>query len=290
MIEFTKIQGLGNDYLYINCINPKNNIPKVGIEKLARYMCNRNFGVGADGIILLKESNTADFKMEIYNSDGSRAQMCGNGIRGLGKYIFENGILKKDNLRIETDVGIKNIRLYIKNNKVDYAMVNMGVPILEKELIPVICEENEFNDKGIITKKFNIENKEYIGYCISMGNPHCVIYQKNLEIIDIEKVGSIIENSNCFPEKSNVEFIQILDRKTIKMRVWERGAGKTLACGTGACAVMTVSNILGFTGRDVKVMLDGGELYIKQDEKSKNIYMTGIITKVFDGIIEIGNL
>ncbi len=266
MIEFTKMHGIGNDYIYINQLNDKNFIRNIG--PFTRYICDRHFGVGADGIILIKKSNLADVKMEIYNSDGSQAQMCGNGIRCLGKYIFDNNFIKSDELKVETLAGIKQLKLHIKNNNVEEVTVNMG--------------RAKFNNNI----KIKISDKEFDGTAISMGNPHFVILTKNVENVDVCKYGSIIEKYKIFPEKTNVEFAEIVGNTSIKMRVWERGSGETLACGTGACATFAVCNRQNLVKDKATIYLAGGSLKINIDNINENIYMTGIATKICDGKIE----
>lgn len=284
MIEFTKMHGLGNDYIYINNIGGRNYIPEEKIPRFTRYICNRNFGVGADGIILIKESEIADLKMEIYNSDGSKAEMCGNGIRCFGKYVYDNKIVEKKNITIETLAGLRKLFLqtHPKTNKVIEVTVNMGRPVWENEKIPVNIEKEHY--KKPIT--LQIENWKVEGMAVSMGNPHFVIIVKDVDKIDLNKYGSLIENAPCFPNKTNVEFIQILGNKSIKMRVWERGSGETFACGTGACAAFAVCYEKRLVMPDAKVYLKGGELKISLDRNTNNIFMTGLATKVCDGVIE----
>ncbi len=269
MVEFTKMNGLGNDYIYINQLDDKNIIRN--IEPFTRYICDRHFGVGADGVILIKNSSVADLKMKIYNSDGSQAQMCGNGIRCFGKYVYENNIIKRNKISVETMAGIKDLQLHIKNGEVQEVTVNMGRPTWNN------------SDEFVKIKAIDLDVE---GMCVSMGNPHFVIFTKDVEKIDIKKYGSFIENYNLFPERTNVEFIQVFGIYTIKMRVWERGSGETLACGTGACAAFAVCKKLNLVKNNVKVLLKGGELKVELDNYTNDIYMTGIATKVFDGKIE----
>lgn len=284
MMEFTKMHGLGNDYIYINNIGGKNYIPEEKIPQFTRYICNRNFGVGSDGIILIKESKIADLKMEIYNADGSRAEMCGNGIRCFGKYVYDNKILEKKNLKIETLAGIREVFLQTqaKTNNVTEVTVNMGRPIWENEKIPINLGKEHY--KKLIALQVN--DWEVEGMAVSMGNPHFVILVQDVEKIDLNKYGKLIECNPCFPNKTNVEFIQILGNRSIKMRVWERGSGETYACGTGACAAFAVCYERKLVMPDVKVYLKGGELKIALDRNTNNIYMTGLATKVCDGTIE----
>ena len=237
IIEFTKMHGLGNDYIYIDMTNKqKNNIEENELPKIARFLSNRHFGIGGDGIILIEKSEIADFKMRIFNSDGTEAEMCGNGIRCFAKYIYENGLTKRENLKIETLAGIKEIKL-IKNdkNKIEKIEVNMGIPKIEEKI-----------RLKILDKEFEITN-------ISMGNPHAVIFVDNVEKVDLEKYGSAIENNKYFPNRTNVEFVEILDKNLVKMRVWERGAKETYACGTGACAVVVAGYINNLNKRLQKI-------------------------------------
>ena len=279
MIEFIKMQGLGNDYLYINCIN---NREPLFPEELAKRLSNRHFGVGADGIILICNSKIADFKMRIFNADGSEAEMCGNGIRCFAKYVYDYKLTDKKELEIETLSGVRNVKLNILNkNIIESVTVDMGEPILHTVKIPVLTRD----EPPIKDLKIAIKNKIFTITCVSMGNPHAVIRLHNLDDIDIHEYGPLIEKRSEFPNRTNVEFIQIKDRERIKMRVWERGAGETLACGTGACAA-TVSSVLnGYTNRNVIVELLGGELSVDWKESDNHVYMTGPATTVFRGRI-----
>ncbi len=268
IIEFTKMQGLGNDYIYINFIEHEfkeiyENIPKI---------CDRHFGIGADGVILILKSKTADFKMRIFNADGSEAQMCGNGIRCVGKYLYDNKITRKLELNIETACGIKKLKLEEKNGVVENVQVDMGEPNFKSM-------KNELN--------IRIENEDMKLKCVSMGNPHAVTTVEDLDEMNIENYGPIIENDTNFPERTNVEFVEILDENNIKMRVWERGAKETLACGTGACASVVICNISGYTNRLVNVYLLGGTLTIYWNEIDNHVYMKGPAQTVFKGMIEI---
>lgn len=274
VIEFTKMQGLGNDYIYIDSINRQyENI----IECIPK-LCNRNFGIGSDGVILILESKVADFKMKMFNADGTEAGMCGNGIRCVGKFLYDKGRTKKTELSIETLSGIKHLVLSIgKDNKVAKVQVDMGKPSLEPKKIPVISEDNR---KEVIINNETINLK-----CVSMGNPHAIIVVDSVDNINIEKFGPIIENDPSFPEKTNVEFIEILDDKNIKMRVWERGTGETLACGTGACASAVICNLEGYTKENINVHLLGGILQIKLDKNNNHVYMIGPAITVYEGKI-----
>ena len=275
MIEFVKMHGLGNDYLYINCI--KNREPLFP-EELAKRLSNRHFGVGADGIILVCNSKIADFKMRIFNSDGSEAEMCGNGIRGFAKYVYDYNLIDKNEFKIETLAGIRKVKLNTLNKSItENITVDMGEPILHPVKIPVLTRE----EPPIKDLKIVIKNKIFTITCVSMGNPHAIIRLHNLEDINIKEYGPLIENRSEFPKRTNVEFIEIKDRSRIKMKVWERGAGETLACGTGACASTVASVLNGYTERKVVVELLGGELEVEWNEEDSHVYMTGPATTVF---------
>ena len=279
MIEFVKMHGLGNDYLYKNCI--KNREPLFP-EELAKRLSNRHFGVGADGIILVCNSKIADFKMRIFNSDGSEAEMCGNGIRGFAKYVYDYNLIDKNEFKIETLAGIRKVKLNTLNKSItENITVDMGEPILHPVKIPVLTRE----EPPIKDLKIVIKNKIFTITCVSMGNPHAIIRLHNLEDINVKEYGPLIENRSEFPKRTNVEFIEIKDRSRIKMKVWERGAGETLACGTGACASTVASVLNGYTERKVVVELLGGELEVEWNEEDSHVYMTGPATTVFRGRI-----
>lgn len=272
-IKFTKMHGLGNDYIYINVLENKDLkeiFTRYKIGALVRYLSNRNFGVGGDGVIFIENSLIADFKMRIFNSDGTEAEMCGNGIRCFARYVYEKNMIKNKKIRIETLAGIKEAEI-IENNKkeIEEIKINMGKAKIQ----------NNINIK-IQDKNFKINR-------ISIGNPHAIIFVPDVEKIPIEEYGPIIENHRYFPLKTNVEFVQILERNLIKLRVWERGAKETFACGTGSCASVIAGIKNKLLKNEVKVLLKGGELKIKMDEKTKNIYMQGIATKVFEGEIYV---
>lgn len=276
-IQFTKMHGLGNDYIYIDAIKNKDLkeiFTRYSLGALVRYLSDRHFGIGGDGVIFLDSSTVADFKMRIFNSDGTEAEMCGNGIRAFAKYIYDNSLAEGEILKIETLAGIKEIKREkyltgINNEEIDEYVVNMGQPKVWGKT------ELEISDNKIETIN------------ISIGNPHTVIFVENVDNIQIDKIGPIIENYKYFPQKTNVEFVQILDKNLIKVRVWERGSGETLACGTGSCAAVIAGVTNNLTKRKVKVLLQGGELEIDWNEQDNNVYMKGIATKVFDGTIEI---
>lgn len=274
MIKFTKMHGLGNDYVYIDAIDQK-------IENessLAKFVSNRHFGIGSDGLILICKSEIADFKMRMFNSDGSEAEMCGNGIRCVGKFVYDKGLTNKTTVKIETLAGIKTLILNTKDGKVETARVDMGEPILEAEKIPVISTE-----KTVKNLELEAENKKFKFTCVSMGNPHAITIVENTKEFDVEKYGKVLEIDNAFPKKANIEFAQIIDRQNINMRVWERGAGETLACGTGACATAVACNLNGLTDRKVNIELLGGTLNIEWNETDNHVYMTGPAVTVFDG-------
>ena len=278
MIKFTKMQGLGNDYVYMDAIHQK-------IENessLARFVSNRHFGIGSDGLILICKSDVADFKMRMFNSDGSEAEMCGNGIRCVGKFVYDKGLTDKTTVTIETLAGIKTLELNTKDGKVETVKVDMGEPILNPKEIPVISDEEPVKNLML-----EAEGRKFKFTCVSMGNPHAITEVENTEKFDVEKYGKVLEVDKAFPNKTNVEFIQIVDKNHVKMRVLERGAGETLACGTGACATAVACYLNGKTDRNVEVELLGGKLFIEWNEENNHIYMTGPAVTVFEGVLEI---
>lgn len=275
MIKFTKMQGLGNDYMYIDCT--KTSEPE-NVNILAQKMSDRHFGVGSDGIILICKSDIADFKMRMFNFDGSEAEMCGNGIRCVGKFVYDKGLTNKTQVSIETLAGIKILELNVENGKVSTVKVDMGEPILSPEKIPVISNENPVKNLEIeaLDRKFKFT-------CVSMGNPHAITIVENVDNFDVEKYGKVLEIDEHFPKRCNIEFIEITSNDTIKMRVWERGAGETLACGTGACATAVACNINEYTKNKVSIELLGGTLYIEWNKDDNHVYMTGPAEIVFEG-------
>ena len=274
MIKFTKMHGLGNDYVYMDAIHQ--NIENESL--LAQFVSNRNFGIGSDGLILICKSDIADFKMRMFNSDGSEAEMCGNGIRCVGKFVYDKGMTDKTEVRIETLAGIKVLNFNIKEGKVESVRVDMGEPILEPKNIPVISEE-----KIVKNLKIKAIDKEFKFTAVSMGNPHAITLVEDVKSFDVKKYGEVIEIDSKFPNKTNVEFIERLDKDNIKMRVWERGAGETLACGTGACASVVACILNNLTNRKVKVELLGGFLEIEWNQEDNHVYMTGPAVTVFEG-------
>ena len=282
MIKFTKMEGLGNDYVYVDCTKKSNE----EIDYISKCVCkisNRHFGVGSDGLILICKSDVADFKMQMYNKDGSQAQMCGNGIRCVGKYVYDKGLTHKNSITVETLAGIKKLDFDIKDNKVESVTVNMGKPIFQENLIPCVADTIVKNDVNEISHvRLRVLDKDFDFTCVSMGNPHAIATVDDVDNFDVEKYGKIVECDEHFSQKTNVEFIEILNKSTIKMRVWERGAGETLACGTGASAsaVACILNELVDGNKEIKVKLLGGDLLIKWD---KDVYMTGPAKIVFEG-------
>ncbi|MDO5555915.1 MAG: diaminopimelate epimerase [Clostridia bacterium] len=279
-MKFTKMHGLGNDYVYIDCYSKEVNLKD--ISNLAKFMSNRHFGIGSDGIILICKSDVADFKMRMFNSDGSEAEMCGNGIRCVGKFVYDKGLTTKQTLKIETLAGAKILKLNITNQKVETVTVDMGEPIFEPKKIPV-----KYSQTPVKNLKIKVLDKDFNFTCVSMGNPHAVTIVDNISQFDVEKYGAVLEKNEHFPQKSNIEFIEIIDKNNIKMRVWERGAGETLACGTGACAVAIASNINELTNEKVNIELLGGILNINWDKKTNHVFMTGAATTVFEGQIDL---
>lgn len=280
-MKFTKMHGIGNDYVYVNCLSEELENP----EKVARFVSDRHFGIGSDGLILIKPSEIADFEMAMYNADGSRGEMCGNGVRCVAKYVYDYGLTGKTTISIETLAGIKYLQLSLKNNKVETVKVNMGSPILKVAKVPVISEHKE-----VINEDIEVDGKIYKITCVSMGNPHAITFVEDVQAIEIEKIGPKFENHNRFPQRVNTEFIQLVNRNYIKMRVWERGSGETLACGTGACASVVACIVNGYTDNEVTVELLGGKLTIFWDRDENTVYMTGSATTVFDGEIDISDL
>ncbi|WMI81699.1 diaminopimelate epimerase [Anaerotignum sp. MB30-C6] len=274
-MHFTKMEGCGNDYIYINCFEEVVNQP----EKLAIAMSERHFGVGADGLVLIMPSENADFRMRMFNLDGSEGEMCGNAARCIGKYVYERGLTKKEEVSLETAGGIRYLALNIEDGIVKTVGVDMGEPILEAEKIPVIHGESP-----VIGKRIAVNGTEFVFTCVSMGNPHGVTFVEDTAKFPVEAYGKLVEVSPLFPNKTNVEFVQVLSRNHINMRVWERGSGETLACGTGACASVVACILNGLCDREVKVSLIGGELTITWNEEDNHVYMSGPAAFSFDGV------
>lgn len=276
MLRFTKMQAIGNDYIYINCFEEKVKEP----ERLANRFSDRHFGVGSDGVILIGPSERADFFMDIYNADGSRAKMCGNGIRSVGKYVFERGLTDKRVFTVETLGGVKTLRLDVENGKVRFITVDMGAPELEPAKIPVLLPGKQAVDVPIA-----VDGKEYRATCVSMGNPHCVLFVDDVKTAPVETLGPKLECHPVFPERANIEFVQVLGPGELAMRVWERGSGETMACGTGSCASLVAAALNGRCGREAVVHLLGGDLKDRWDEAENTVYMQGPAEFVFDGVL-----
>ena len=280
-MKFTKMHGCGNDYIYVD--GAREIIPAERKSEVVKFLSDRHFGIGGDGVIFINPSDVADFEMEMYNMDGSRSEMCGNGIRCVGKYVYDHGLTQKTSLTIVSCGKIKYLELTVEDGKVTKVRVNMGSPILEAAEIPVVAEKSPVVDTPI-----TVDGKEYRMTCVSMGNPHAVVYVD--EMIDDEtmaKIGPLFEHHERFPRRVNAEFVKVLSRECVQMRVWERGTGETLACGTGACAVTVASILNGLTEDSITVELLGGNLEIFWDRKENVVYMTGPATTVFEGEIEI---
>lgn len=308
-IEFTKMHGCGNDYVYINGADIQ--IAESRKPELVRRLSDRHFGIGGDGVIFIHplngeaahagrnqqedgepnralyggEDGLADFEMEMYNADGSRAEMCGNGIRCVAKYVYDKGLTDKKSIRIASCGKVKHLDLAVEDGKAVSIKVNMGAPILKAEEVPVISGQEE-----AIAERIEVEGKEYEMTCVSMGNPHAVVFMKEWEDLDhfaIEKTGPYFENHVRFPKRTNTEFVKVIDRHTVQMRVWERGTGETLACGTGACATAVACVLNGLTEEEITVKLLGGELLIRWDREENTVYMTGPAAVVFEGTAEM---
>ena len=280
-MKFTKMHGIGNDYVYVNCFKEKIANP----PEVSKYVSDRHFGIGSDGLIMINPSEVADFEMEMYNADGSRAEMCGNGIRSVAKYVYDYGLTDKTSISVETLAGIKYLDLTIENGKVALVKVDMGKPELNPANIPIVMEDE--NADKVVDELISVDGEEYRMTGVSMGNPHTIVYIDDVKGLEIEKVGPKFENHERFPKRINTEFVKVLDRNTAEMRVWERGSGETLACGTGACAVAVACILNGLTEDKVTVKLLGGDLQIEWDREADHVYMTGPATVVFDGEIEL---
>lgn len=286
-MKFTKMQGCGNDYVYINGFEER--IPAAEKPELVRRLSDRHFGIGGDGVIFINPAEEADFEMEMYNADGTRAEMCGNGIRCVGKYVYDKGLTDADHITVVSGGKIKHLELKVEREQpegrgtVKKVRVNMGSPILEPALIPVEADGSRVVDEPLL-----VDGKEYRMTCVSMGNPHAVIFAREVAGLNLEQIGPSFENHPRFPNRTNTEFVEVLDRKTCFMRVWERGSGETLACGTGCCAVAAACVLNDLTDTAVTVKLLGGELLIEWDRMENVIYMTGPAVTVFEGEVGLG--
>lgn len=278
-MKFTKMQGAGNDYIYVNCFEETVENP----EAVAVRVSDRHFGVGADGLVLIKPSQKADFFMDMYNADGSRGKMCGNATRCVAKYVYDHKMTDKDEIALETLSGIKIIKITVEDGKAVAARVNMGAPILKGCEIPT-----KFDGETVVSQKLTVDKKTCDVTCVSMGNPHCVLYVDDVHALDLPRIGPKFEHHEMFPDRINTEFIHIINETEFDMRVWERGSGETLACGTGACAAAVASVLNGFCKRDteIKVNLLGGTLYINWTADG-DVYMTGPAETVCTGEIEL---
>lgn len=318
-MKFTKMQGIGNDYVYVNGFEEKVDNP----EEVSRIVADRHFGIGGDGLIIIQPSSVADCRMDMYNADGSRGKMCGNGVRCVAKYVYDHDIARKNVISVETLSGIRRIEVFPgADGKVDRARVNMGAPILEPALIPTTYGSSQNDARGesaeataagavfgrssasaavndeaekkpgaqaeaVIDAPFTVDGTEYRITAVSMGNPHCVVRVDDPAAFPLEKIGPMFEHAEIFPERVNTEFIRVDSRTHVTMRVWERGSGETLACGTGSCAVLAACVLNGWTERKVTIALRGGDLEVEWDERSGDIYMTGAAREVFHGEIDL---
>lgn len=279
-MKFTKMHGCGNDYIYVD--GSKEKIAAEDKPELVKRLSDRHFGIGGDGVIFINPSKEADFEMEMYNMDGTRAEMCGNGIRCVAKFVYDKGLTDQKNVSIVSCGKVKYLELNIENNKVSTVKVNMGAPVLKANDIPVIADGEE-----VISERIEVGEEIYNMTCVSMGNPHAVVFVDDVATLPLEKIGPMFENHVRFPKRINTEFVKVLDSETIEMRVWERGTGETLACGTGACASVVACILNGLTGEEVTVKLLGGNLQIRWDRNENLVYMTGPASTVFEGEIEL---
>lgn len=279
-MKFTKMHGCGNDYIYVD--GSKEQIPQERKPEIVRRLSDRHFGIGGDGVIFINPSEEADFEMEMYNMDGSRAEMCGNGIRCVAKFVYDEGLTDQTSISIISCGKIKYLDMFLEDGKVSTVRVNMGTPILKAEDIPVIADGDE-----VIGERIEVEERIYKMTCVSMGNPHAVIFMDDVSALPLDKIGPLFENHVRFPKRINTEFVKVLDDEHVEMRVWERGTGETLACGTGACAVTVACILNGLTKEQVTVKLLGGNLQIQWDRKENVVYMIGPAATVFKGEISI---
>lgn len=277
-MKFTKMHGCGNDYIYVNGMEEK--IEPEKKPELVRRMSKRHFGVGADGVIFINASDEADFEMEMWNADGTRGEMCGNGIRCVAKYVYDKGLTDKTELSVVSGGQVKYLELQVRDGKMMTARVNMGKPVFDPAKIPVVMPEGE---KNVVDAPIIVNGVEYHMTCVSMGNPHAVIFMDDVSGLEIEKIGPCFENHERFPRRVNTEFVKVVDRNHVEMRVWERGSGETLACGTGSCATVAACVLNGLTDTAVTVTLLGGELLIEWDREADLIYMTGSASTVYEG-------
>lgn len=278
-MRFTKMHGIGNDYIYVNCFEEKLDEP----EKISVYVSDRRKGIGSDGLVMILPSDKADFRMRIFNADGSEAMMCGNATRCIGKYVYDKGMTEKTEITLETNSGIKHLKLFPENGKVEYVEVDMGKAILVPRDIPVNSDKERF-----ISEPVEVDGKDYKITCVSMGNPHAVLFLDGIKDLDLEKIGPSFENHNLFPDRINTEFIEAIDPHTLNMRVWERGSGETFACGTGACASVVAAVLNGLCSHDeeIDVHLRGGDLKITYCSDG-TVIMKGPAAHICDGDIDV---
>ncbi len=280
-MKFTKMQGCGNDYVYVNGMAEQ--LPKEQKPEIVRFLSDRHFGIGGDGVIFINAAEEADFEMEMFNADGTRSEMCGNGIRCVAKCVYDKGLTQEKHISIVSAGKVKYLDLTVNdNNLVETVKVNMGSPILVPEQIPAVFEGENVIDRPIL-----VQGKEYRVTCVSMGNPHAVVFVDNTDTLDLEKIGPDFEHHEVFPNRTNTEFVQVIDRNHVKMRVWERGTGETLACGTGCCATAVACVLNGCTDAEVEVEVLGGKIQICWDRENNLVYMTGPAATVFEGEIDI---
>lgn len=281
-MKFTKMHGIGNDYIYVNCFEEKVDNP----EKVSIYVSDRRKGIGSDGLVMIMPSDKADFRMRIFNADGSEAMMCGNATRCIGKYVYDKGLTHKTEITLETNSGIKYLTLFPENGKVEFVEVDMGKAILAPKDIPVNSDKESF-----ISEPVEVDGKEYKITCVSMGNPHAIVYMDDIKDLELEKIGPSFENHKLFPDRINTEFIEVIDSKTLNMRVWERGSGETFACGTGACASVVASVLNGYCNHDeeVTIHLRGGDLKITWNSDG-TVIMKGPAALICDGDIDVSHI
>lgn len=281
-MKFTKMHGIGNDYIYVNCFEEKVDNP----EKVSIYVSDRRKGIGSDGLVMIMPSDKADFRMRIFNADGSEAMMCGNATRCIGKYVYDKSLTDKTEITLETNSGIKYLTLFPENGKVEFVEVDMGKAILTPKDIPVNSDKERF-----ISEPVEVDGKEYKITCVSMGNPHAIVYMDDINNLELEKIGPSFENHKLFPDRINTEFIEVIDSQTLKMRVWERGSGETFACGTGACASVVASVLNGYCNHDeeVTVHLRGGDLKITWNSDG-TVIMKGPAALICDGDVDVSHI
>lgn len=281
-MKFTKMHGCGNDYVYINGFTEE--ISQEAKPDFVRRVSDRHFGIGSDGAIFINPSSKADFEMEMYNADGSRSEMCGNGIRCVGKYVYDYGLTDQVEITVESGGMTKYLKLHVTEGKVTEVQVNMGEPILEAKKVPVISDKEEVISESIFLPELG---QEYKMTCVSMGNPHAVVFLQDVAGLEIEKIGPYFENHSSFPNRTNTEFVRVIDEENVEMRVWERGTGETLACGTGCCATAVACILNGLTKDEITVHVLGGKIKIFWDREKNLVYMTGPAETVFEGEIAL---